>query len=103
MPTRIATYQPPRTRTYKRDESARLNAHQRGYCDKRHRAWRQAVLTRDGWACVSCGKIDNANHADHVLPIAAGGQRYDVANGQTLCIACHARKTRQEQAQRPVT
>jgi 5-methylcytosine-specific restriction endonuclease McrA len=102
MPTRLPTFVPPRTRR-KRDESARLNAHQRGYCDKRHRAWRRAVLTRDAWACVVCGKIDNANHADHVVPVLNGGSRYDVANGQTLCIVCHGRKTRHEQGQRPVT
>jgi hypothetical protein len=35
-------------------------------------------------------------HADHVVAISQGGARYDLANGQTLCIACHARKTLQE-------
>lgn len=58
------------------------------------------MLTRDAWACVVCGKIDNANHADHVVPIAQGGERYDVGNGQTLCVVCHGRKTRQEQSQK---
>jgi len=31
--------------------------------------------------------------ADHIVPIRQGGERYDLANGQTLCIACHGRKT----------
>ena len=35
--------------------------------------------------------------ADHVVPVSQGGDRYDVANGQCLCIACHGRKTRGEQ------
>jgi cytochrome c553 len=29
--------------------------------------------------------------------MAQGGERYDVANGQTLCIRCHGRKTLEEQ------
>jgi len=36
--------------------------------------------------------------ADHIVPIARGGARYDLANGQTLCIRCHARKTLRERA-----
>lgn len=56
------------------------------------------MLTRDAWACVQCGRIDQANHADHILPIASGGERYDVANGQTLCLSCHSRKTAREAA-----
>ena len=93
MPTRIPTHRPlPKSRR-KRDESLRPNAAARGYCDKAHRQWRQAVLTRDAWACVECGRIDSANHADHIVPIAQGGERYGLANGQTLCAGCHARKT----------
>jgi len=34
--------------------------------------------------------------ADHIVPIRQGGERYDVANGQTLCLACHSRKTAHE-------
>lgn len=60
------------------------------------------MLTRDAWACVDCGRIDQANHADHVVPISQGGARHDVANGQTLCVRCHARKTRAEQRERGV-
>lgn len=56
------------------------------------------MLTRDAWACVQCGHIDQANHADHIVPIANGGERYDVANGQTLCHSCHSRKTANENA-----
>jgi 5-methylcytosine-specific restriction protein A len=54
------------------------------------------VLTRDAFACVDCGRIDQANHADHVVAISQGGERYDVGNGQTLCVRCHARKTLRE-------
>jgi len=99
MPQRIPSHRPPRLRTAtKRDESGRPNAAARGYCDKSHRRWRQAVLTRDAWACVDCGRVDSANHADHIVPIAQGGERYDLANGACRCSACHARKTIRERA-----
>jgi 5-methylcytosine-specific restriction protein A len=58
------------------------------------------VLTRDAWACRDCGHVNNANHADHVVAIAQGGERYDVANGQTLCVRCHGRKTLEENRQK---
>jgi 5-methylcytosine-specific restriction endonuclease McrA len=58
------------------------------------------VLVRDAFACVDCGRIDQANHADHIVPIAQGGERYDVGNGQTLCPRCHGRKTLEENRQK---
>jgi hypothetical protein len=101
MPSRIPSHKPPRLGGRpKRDESARPNAAARGYCDKAHRAWRQAVLTRDAWQCQACGRVCSGlreAQADHVIPISQGGSRYDISNGQTLCIACHGRKTRAEQ------
>ena len=100
MPQRIPTHQPLRLSVRrKRDDSHRPNAAARGYCDKAHRAWRQAVLTRDAWTCRDCGRVCSDKreaHADHVVAISQGGERYDVANGQTLCIRCHARKTLRE-------
>lgn len=101
MPSRIPSYKPPRLGGRpKRDESARPNAAARGYCDKAHRAWRQAVLTRDAWQCQACGRVcadKREAQADHVVPISQGGSRYDIGNGQCLCIVCHGRKTRAEQ------
>lgn len=99
MPQRIPTHRPPRLRTaQRRDESGRPNAAARGYCDKAHKNWRHAVLTRCNWQCVDCGTVAYGRdmHADHVVPISQGGERYDVANGQARCAACHARKTLRE-------
>ncbi len=99
MPTRIPAHRPPRIRT-RRDDSNRPSAAARGYCDKAHRAWRQAVLTRDAWTCRTCGRVCDDHreaHADHVVPISQGGGRYDLANGQTLCVRCHGAKTKAEQ------
>jgi 5-methylcytosine-specific restriction endonuclease McrA len=98
MPSRMPTHRPPRLRTrYMRDDSTRPSASVRGYTDKRHRKWRQAVLTRDAWACVDCGRIDQANHADHIVPVSERPDlRYDVNNGACRCRSCHSRKTIRE-------
>ncbi len=101
MPNRIPAHQPLRLRASRprRDDSTRPNAAARGYCDKAHRAWRQAVLTRDAWTCRDCGRVCSDKReaqADHVVPIRQGGARYDLANGQTLCIVCHSSKTAKE-------
>ena len=98
MPFRIGAFKPPRLRT-KRDDTGRPNAAQRGYCDNAHKQWRMAVLIRDAYQCQDCKKICSGKrdaHADHILPIAEGGARYDLENGQCLCAACHARKTLRE-------
>ncbi|GAA4680374.1 HNH endonuclease signature motif containing protein [Nocardioides nanhaiensis] len=65
---------------------------------RRARAFRSAVLRRDG-VCRACGQRD-AVEADHVRPVADGGARYDPANGQGLCAPCHDSKTRSENAAR---
>ena len=100
MPTRIPIHRPLRlVSRRKRDDTNRPNAAARGYCDKSHRAWRLAVLTRDAWTCCDCRRVcggPKEAQADHVVPIRKGGERYDLANGQTLCIACHGRKTHRE-------
>ena len=104
MPQKIKTLTPPWVSqvraSRRRDDSNRPTAAERGYCDKRHKAWRQAVLTAAAWQCQACGRVcaDKLEaQADHIIPISEGGARYDVANGQCLCIRCHGRKTRGEQ------
>ena len=105
MPQKIPTHRPPRLPTaVRRDDTNRPNAASRGYCSKAHRCWRQAVLTRDAWACRSCGRICSGfreAHADHILPVSQGGERYDIDNGQTLCCSCHSSKTMRERGQTP--
>ena len=106
MPTRMPSHRPPRLRTRgpRRDDTARPNAAARGYCDKAHKAWRQAVLTRCNWQCVDCGLVAHGRdmHADHIVPIMQGGDRYDVANGAARCQSCHSRKTARERPKRMV-
>ncbi len=79
-------------------EQERGSACSRGY-GRRHQAWRIQVLQRDLFTCVQCGRLPldmSELEADHITPIKDGGIQYDLVNGQTLCSACHARKTQRE-------
>lgn len=106
MPQRIPTFKTPRLRSASVAEATRPNAYQRGYTDKRHQAWRLAVLARDAWQCVRCQAVCSGKgqaHADHASPVVPGTDhcrdgrsRYDVAGGQTLCASCHQSKTNAE-------
>ena len=75
-------------------EARRGSSWQRGY-DRRHQAWRRAVLARDRW-CVVCG--DTATEADHWPRsrrelVAAGLSPVDPSCGRGLCKRCHSRAT----------
>lgn len=65
------------------------------YRDPRWKAVRQQAKRRDGWKCVQCGERGRLE-VDHVKPIRDGGAPFDLANLQSLCPACHSRKTRME-------
>ncbi len=53
-------------------------------------AWRTAVFQRDGYRCQECG-AQGALHAHHITPWAKDAERrFDVDNGVTLCVKCHA-------------
>lgn len=60
----------------------------------KHRAWREQVLKRDGYCCVVCKENrKELLQADHLRSFALFPKlRFDLANGRTLCLACH-RKT----------
>lgn len=53
---------------------------------------RNRILRRDGHTCVLCDAP--ANQVDHIRP----GDDHSDGNLQSLCFACHARKTKQESA-----
>lgn len=61
--------------------------------------WKGVRLTakrRDGWQCVQCGARGRLE-VDHIIPVRDAPERaYDLTNLQTLCVACHSRKTRIE-------
>jgi len=58
-------------------------------------AVRLAAKRRDGWRCVQCGARGRIE-VDHIKPIRDGGEPYELGNTQSLCVSCHARKTRAE-------
>lgn len=56
---------------------------------------RRAVFDRAAWRCEACGK-PGALECDHRQPLFRGGARWDAANLQALCRACHLTKTKRE-------
>jgi len=60
-----------------------------------YKQWRTAVFERDNYTCQECG-LKNGNgksivlHPHHIKQFALYPElRFDVSNGQTLCIDCH--------------
>jgi len=95
MPKALARWKPPRfvSRTPQREQ-----AH---YRSAEWQARRLRILIRDAYTCQECGTITSgqAAHVDHRRPLEDGGTD-DAANLQTLCAACHGRKTVDEQRRR---
>jgi len=73
-----------------------------------YKAWRLAVMTRDGWRCqwrdgaVRCDKRAPAYrlYADHITEIVDGGHPHDVSNGRVLCDVHHKVKGARAKAAR---
>lgn len=55
-----------------------------------YRCWRTAVFERDNYTCQDCGKHGVYLEAHHIHGFAKyPDERLVVANGVTLCLACH--------------
>ena len=55
--------------------------------------WRITVFERDNYTCQECGIVGGSLNADHIIPFSVDvDKRFDLDNGQTLCVDCH-RKT----------
>lgn len=95
MPNRPPIHNPRRRWIEQRQHEAerlRLPPSQRGY-DRHWRKLRVLILQRDHYICQNCGTPAGASaHVDHIIPLSAGGENTD-DNLQTLCHACHSRKT----------
>ena len=59
---------------------------------------RDDVFTRDNYTCVKCGKHMPSSLlvADHIKPIALGGEEWNMQNIQTLCVDCNSIKTKED-------
>ena len=63
----------------------------------RWKVLRMAILERDGFACRACGTARGRLEVDHIKPVRTHpALSFEPSNLQTLCPACHTRKTRLE-------
>lgn len=63
------------------------------------RAIRRAAFKRDNWTCQKCGTrywpaFRGKLEGDHIVPVADGGDEFDLDNVRTLCVECHKAVTR---------
>ena len=72
------------------------------YGSAQHKQWREAIVARAGGRCEwpGCGRAELRMFADHIVEIADGGSRLDLANGQCLCGRHHTIKTIEARRQR---
>jgi 5-methylcytosine-specific restriction endonuclease McrA len=69
----------------------------------RWQALRWQILERDGFACVSCGAHGRLE-VDHIKPVRDNPElSFEPGNLQSLCPACHTRKTRVECGHKPAS
>ncbi len=61
--------------------------------EARARQLRREPLCRE---CQQSGRVTVATVVDHITPLAQGGERYDLANLQSLCGPCHSAKSIRE-------
>lgn len=73
------------------------------YGSNRWRKLREIVLKRDGGLCQQCrreGRITVADVVDHIVELRDGGCAFCEDNLESLCHACHAKKTARERKKR---
>lgn len=59
--------------------------------------WRKKVFERDNYTCVNCKEVGGYIEADHIKPFSTYPElRFDIDNGQTLCLRCHIEKTKSD-------
>lgn len=56
----------------------------------KHKEWSLNVMKRDDFTCQECGKRGGNLHAHHIKDFAKNeNMRFELTNGQTLCVGCH--------------
>lgn len=63
---------------------------------RRWKALRLIALRRDGFRCVEC-RAPGRLEVDHIRPVREAPElAFELSNLQSLCAACHGRKTARE-------
>ena len=78
---------------------ARGSRHHAALSSRPWQRLRLKIFQRDGWRCVKCGKPGRLE-CDHIVPLDKGGDPWDPANLQTLCVGCHVEKSQYEREPR---
>lgn len=94
MPTRPKRFKMPQVAQRAPRLEFRPPYHERGY-GHQHRKIRERQLRRHP-VCATPGCGAAATDCDHIKRISEGGHPSDPKNLQSLCHACHSRKTQQE-------
>lgn len=63
--------------------------------DPRYKAWQKEVVSVG--ACEWCGATEDLT-ADHIVPLAEGGDPWSLDNGRCLCRPCNSRKGARREA-----
>ncbi len=48
--------------------------------------------------CIKSERVVPSRHVDHIVPMAEGGAKLERSNVQALCVSCHSKKTRRDNA-----
>ena len=70
------------------------------YSSTEWKSARAAVLKRDHYKCVKCGRRDGRLFVDHIIERKDGGADFDETNLETLCGSHHTEKTHAEAVKR---
>ena len=66
---------------------------------KPYKRWQRKVFSRDNFTCQGCGTKNKMLHAHHVQSFYSYPElRFDINNGITLCLNCHAKKPKSRSA-----
>lgn len=95
MPKALRAWVPPHKR---KTAPMRVGTYNKLYLTPQYRAARAAVLTRDEYTCKICGAELHGFDAtvDHIVPLAKGGDPFDVSNLQAACRSCNSAKGKRE-------
>lgn len=84
----------------KREKDTRPSSSVRGY-DRQWRKLRNKFIKQNPLCAHCLPKVVPAQHVDHIVPFSGKSDplRLDWKNLQSLCQACHTRKTKAEQCE----